>query len=71
MLSQDFKIKSKTTPGLYHRRHPVNWSQKETDIGLKIMEQYYGLKNAKTILDIVIPIVTGRKRCITTANTKI
>jgi hypothetical protein len=70
MLGEDFKIKSKTTPGLYHRRHPVNWSQKETDIGLKIMEQYYSLKNAKTILNIVIPIVTGRKRCIPTVNTK-
>jgi hypothetical protein len=44
------------------RRHPQNWDERDTEIGLSIMRSVYGLNDPKKILDAVIPISTNRKR---------
>jgi hypothetical protein len=62
MLTERFRIKAKTTPGLLHLRHPQNWGERDTEIGLSIMRSVYGLNEPKKILDAVIPIATNRKR---------
>jgi hypothetical protein len=62
MMTERFRIKAKTTPGLLHLRHPPNWGERDTEIGLSIMRSVYGLNEPKKILDAVIPIATNRKR---------
>jgi hypothetical protein len=62
MMCERFQIKTKTTLGLLHLRHPVNWSEVDTKIGYGILEYAYGLKEPKKILDAVIPVMTNRKR---------
>lgn len=60
MVTERFSIKAKTTPGLLHLRHDVNWSARDTQVGYGIMQAAYGLKDPKKIMDAVIPVVTGR-----------
>jgi hypothetical protein len=62
MMCERFQIKAKTTPGLLHLRHPVNWSEVDTKIGFGIMESVYGLREPKKILDAVIPVMTNRTK---------
>lgn len=45
--------------GLLHLRHPVNWDDRDTAIGLAMMDRHYGV--GKQMLDVVIPIATKRK----------
>lgn len=60
MMTERFRIKPKTTPGLLHLRHTQNWDERETQIGLSILQSKYGLDDPKKLLDKVIPIVTDR-----------
>ncbi|MFN7892877.1 MAG: hypothetical protein ACK5OC_21460 [Pirellula sp.] len=47
---------------LLHLRHPQNWGEQDTEIGLSIMRSVYGLNEPKKILDSIIPIATNRQR---------
>ena len=47
---------------LLHLRHPQNWGEQDTEIGLSIMRSMYGLNEPKKIQDSVIPIATNRIR---------
>ncbi len=60
MMTRRFRISAKTTPGLLHLRHPQNWGERDTELGLSIMQSVYGLNEPKRILDSVIPLLTGR-----------
>ncbi len=60
MFCERYHIQAKTTPGLLHLNHQLNWSEKETKIGLKLMTNHYNLKDPKKILDAIIPALTNR-----------
>lgn len=60
MMTERFRIKAKTTPGLPHLRHTQNWGDRETELGLSIMRSEYGMEDPKQLLDAVIPKVTKR-----------
>jgi hypothetical protein len=62
----EWRSESKATMGrnirLLHLRHPLNWGEQDTEIGLSIMRSMYGLNEPKKIQDSVIPIATNRIR---------
>ena len=60
MFCEGYNIKAKITPGLLHLNHELNWSQRETKIGLDLMTKHYGLNNPKKTLDMIIPTLTNR-----------
>lgn len=62
MMTKGFSTRAKITPGLLHLKHSVNWSAKDTSIGLGLMAEKYGIKEPKMLLDMVIPILTGRSK---------
>jgi hypothetical protein len=59
MLTERFAVKT-IKRGLLHLRHPINWSDRDTEIGMAIMAKHYQV--SKPILDIAIPALTDRVR---------
>lgn len=61
MMTERFKIKSKTSQGLLHLKHDINWTREQMELGKLIMESEYGLDPDNYFLHIAIPMATGRK----------